>query len=84
MASQSHLLEVSHGQASCTTDVQVGERFTFEGLNVALIDTPGFDDTERSDADILQSIIIFGCPVSLLRTLARNYCKPDLKQSPKP
>jgi GTPase Era involved in 16S rRNA processing len=52
-------LEVSDGQASCTTDVQIGGNFEFERMKIALIDTPGFDDTERSDAEILQIIMAF-------------------------
>ena len=37
------------------------------GEVVTLIDTPGFDDTERSDADILESISVY-----LLETYARK------------
>jgi hypothetical protein len=50
---------VSDSQKSCTMGVQVGERFTFKGRKVALIDTPGFDNTETSDIEISQLIITF-------------------------
>jgi predicted GTPase len=50
---------VSDSQKSCTMGVQVGERFTLQGQQVALIDTPGFDNTETSDTEISQLIITF-------------------------
>ena len=28
-------------------------------MKIALVDTPGFDDTERSDAEVLQTIMAF-------------------------
>lgn len=31
--------------------------FNFIGYNIVLVDTPGFDDTYRSDRDILQSLV---------------------------
>lgn len=31
--------------------------FTFFGHNIVLVDTPGFDDTYRSDADVLESLV---------------------------
>ncbi|KAH0559031.1 hypothetical protein GP486_004369 [Trichoglossum hirsutum] len=48
-------LVIGHGVEACTQDilpvtVEVG------GRKVTLIDTPGFDDTYKSDADILQLI----------------------------
>ncbi|KAF9463763.1 hypothetical protein BDZ94DRAFT_1125479, partial [Collybia nuda] len=49
-------LPVSDLLESCTRDTQTGRDFTFNERTVTLIDTPGFDDTEREDADILQSI----------------------------
>ena len=44
---------------SCTSDVQVAEEFTLDGREVILIDTPGFDDTNVSDAEILEKIAAF-------------------------
>jgi predicted GTPase len=46
---------IGHGLESCTTEirevnVQIDEK------TVTLIDTPGFDDTHRSDTDILREI----------------------------
>ena len=58
-SSQSSQLDVSDGQASCTRDVQIGEKFELERMKIALVDTPGFDDTVRSDAEILQIIMAF-------------------------
>ena len=44
---------------SCTDEVQVADKFTLDGRSVTLIDTPGFDDTSRSDTDILKTIATF-------------------------
>ena len=44
---------------SCTAEVQVADEFTFEGRTVTLIDTPGFDDTTKSDTEILRMIALF-------------------------
>ena len=44
---------------SCTVDVQLTEKFTLDERPVTLIDTPGFDDTYKSDADILKMIAAF-------------------------
>ncbi|KAJ6013396.1 hypothetical protein N7540_007987 [Penicillium herquei] len=42
---------------SCTQDVQVYRCKSYEPhLNVYLVDTPGFDDTNRKDTDILKEI----------------------------
>ncbi|KAG8216976.1 P-loop containing nucleoside triphosphate hydrolase protein [Butyriboletus roseoflavus] len=49
-------LAVSNGMRSCTTSVEESQQFTLDGRMVTLIDTPGFDDTFRSDTDILESI----------------------------
>jgi hypothetical protein len=49
---------IGHNLTSCTTDIQVF-RISFPELvdaNLVLIDTPGFDDAERSDARILEMI----------------------------
>jgi pimeloyl-ACP methyl ester carboxylesterase len=39
--------------------VQAAVPFEFEGRRVLLIDMPGFDDTTKSDADILKMIAQF-------------------------
>ena len=41
------------GLESCTAEVQVTEELTLDGRVVTLIDTPGFDGTSESDAEIL-------------------------------
>ncbi|KAK5083204.1 hypothetical protein LTR05_007088 [Lithohypha guttulata] len=47
---------VGHGLESCTTDVQEYS-FVYESRYlIHLVDTPGFDDTHRSDADVLRDI----------------------------
>ena len=52
-------LGVSKGLRSCTNTVQTVETFYLDGRRVALIDTPGFGDTTRSDTDILRMITAF-------------------------
>ena len=44
---------------SCTAEVQLADKFTLDGRAVTLIDTPGFDDTSKSDVDILKMIAAF-------------------------
>ena len=44
---------------SCTAEVKLADKFTLDGRSVTLIDTPGFDDTTRSDSDILEMIAAF-------------------------
>ncbi|KAG0641243.1 P-loop containing nucleoside triphosphate hydrolase protein [Tuber brumale] len=46
---------VSDDLYSCTSKVQ-SYSFGFEGAKITLVDTPGFDDTNRSDTEILQEI----------------------------
>ena len=47
------------GLESCTAEVQVADKFTLDERVVALIDTPGFDDTAKSDTEILRIIGAF-------------------------
>ncbi|KAG2147594.1 P-loop containing nucleoside triphosphate hydrolase protein [Suillus clintonianus] len=47
---------VGKGLESCTNEVQATKPFKLNGREVTLIDTPGFDDTSRSDTDILAMI----------------------------
>lgn len=55
IASDSTLL-TSESLDSCTRRVQEAPKFDFEGRRICLIDTPGFDDTDRSEVEILKSI----------------------------
>ena len=52
-------LRVGMGLESSTTEVKRADKFTLDGKPVILIDTPGFDDTTKSDADILKLIAAF-------------------------
>lgn len=52
-------LPVGKGLESCTVDVRTSKPFLLNGRIVTLIDTPGFDDTTRSDTDILSSIAAY-------------------------
>ena len=49
-------MKVGHGLGSCTQKIQVSNEFILDGRRVVLIDTPGFDDTKRSDTKVLQLI----------------------------
>ncbi|KAF8595025.1 hypothetical protein BDV93DRAFT_528956 [Ceratobasidium sp. AG-I] len=50
---------IGHMQESCTVDVRPTAPFKVDGRLVVLIDTPGFDDTTLSDADVLEKIATF-------------------------
>jgi predicted GTPase len=52
-------LRVGKGLKSCTNIVQMAMPFEIDGRSITLIDTPGFDDTTRSDTDILKMIAGF-------------------------
>lgn len=52
-------LRIGKGLRSCTNIVQVAAPFQLDGRNVVLIDTPGFDDTTKSDTDILRMIAAY-------------------------
>ena len=52
-------LRVGAGLESCTSTVQAGKPFDVDGRRVVLVDTPGFDDTNRSDTDTLNTITLF-------------------------
>jgi putative ribosome biogenesis GTPase RsgA len=52
-------LRISEGLESCTHAVDVARAFELGGRQVVLIDTPGFDDTNRSDTEILDTIAAF-------------------------
>ncbi|KZP22865.1 hypothetical protein FIBSPDRAFT_713480, partial [Athelia psychrophila] len=52
-------LRVGTDLKSCTSDVHETAPFSFGGRSVVLFDTPGFDDTTKSDTDILKLIAKF-------------------------
>ena len=56
--SGSHL-EIGDELESCTSKVQESEEFTLDGNRVVLVDTPGFDDTHKTDTEVLKSIAGF-------------------------
>ena len=58
LASNSHL-KVGESLESCTSEIQESEEFVLDGRRVVLIDTPGFDDTHKSNTDVLKSIAAF-------------------------
>ena len=55
---------------SCTAEVQVADGFILDGREVILVDTPGFDDTNVSDAEILEKIAAFLAVTWVLSSLA--------------
>ena len=58
LVSGSHL-GVGRGLESCTSIVEHGSAFDLDGRRVVLIDTPGFDDTNLRDVDVLNMIASF-------------------------
>ena len=54
-------LRVGDQLESCTAEVEVSMPFEVDGQLVELIDTPGFDNTTMSDADILNMIAVYLC-----------------------
>lgn len=57
-ASGSHL-KVGDDLDSCTSTIQESKEFVLDGRRVMLVDTPGFDDSYKSDTDVLKSIAAF-------------------------
>ncbi|CEL59941.1 hypothetical protein RSOLAG1IB_09225 [Rhizoctonia solani AG-1 IB] len=53
------MLEVGNDLESCTQEVTPTKTFQVDGQGVILFDTPGFDDTQLSDTEILQRITAF-------------------------
>ena len=49
---------VGHGLESCTTEIKpvIIQHPTEENRRIILVDTPGFDDTNVDDVEILKSI----------------------------
>ncbi|KAE9398537.1 hypothetical protein BT96DRAFT_957543 [Gymnopus androsaceus JB14] len=58
-ACQTEEMVVGKGLESCTAVVASSKQFQLNGRTVVLIDTPGFDDTNRSDAEILGDISVY-------------------------
>lgn len=58
LASNSNL-RTSGSLRSCTDTVSATVQFDVDGRKVILVDTPGFDDTTKSDSDILKLIADF-------------------------
>ncbi|KAF5329416.1 hypothetical protein D9619_009143 [Psilocybe cf. subviscida] len=52
-------LQIGSGLHSCTSAVQIARSFELNGRTVTFIDTPGFDDATKSDADVLRMIAEF-------------------------
>jgi len=52
-------LRVGHGLESCTSEVHLSNPIRLQGQQFILVDTPGFNDTTRTDADILMEISVF-------------------------
>ena len=47
------------GPESCIAEVKFTNGFTLDGRKVTLTDIPGFDDTKKSDAEILNIIAAY-------------------------
>ena len=56
--SKSHLGD-GHSLEPRTANVQFSEEFELDGRQVVLIDTPGFDGTDKNDTEVLESIAAF-------------------------
>ena len=55
LCSESRSIKIGHSLRSCTQDV--GEHsFLYQEKRIHLIDTPGFDDTNRTDREVLDEI----------------------------
>ncbi|KAH8810453.1 P-loop containing nucleoside triphosphate hydrolase protein, partial [Flagelloscypha sp. PMI_526] len=52
-------LRIGTGLHSCTDQIQITHPFKLNGRTVTIIDTPGFDDTMKSDYDILNMISVY-------------------------
>lgn len=52
-------MKIGRGLKSCTADVKVSKAKIFNDRPVCFIDTPGFDDTKKSDAEILKTVSSF-------------------------
>jgi len=50
---------VGHALESCTAKVEQTNPFELDDRRIVLVDTPGFDDTQRKEVDILNAIVTF-------------------------
>lgn len=50
---------VGHTLDSCTAEVRHTDPFELDDRKVILVDTPGFEDTHRTEVDILRAILGF-------------------------
>ena len=62
-------LTIGKGLESCTSEVQVSSVFALDGQAVTLVDSPGFDDTNKSEAEILREVTGF-----LAKTYVESSC----------
>ncbi|KAL7270429.1 hypothetical protein RUND412_006868 [Rhizina undulata] len=51
-------VKIGHNLQSCTQEIELAQ-CRIGDYNVTFVDTPGFDDTDRSDTDVLQSIATY-------------------------
>lgn len=49
-------MPVGNGLESCTTVVELSLPFMIDGRRAIILDTPGFDDTTKRNAEILENI----------------------------
>jgi len=49
---------VGHSANSCTGAVEAATPFELDGRQVVLLDTPAFDHTDKSEAEILRNIAL--------------------------
>jgi len=49
-------LKFSNRLGSCTQEVTESDKFELDDRTVRLLDTPGFDDTDRSEVETLKKI----------------------------
>ena len=52
-------MRVSDSLASCTVRIELSKPFMLDGKEVVLVDTPGFDDSAKSDAEVLDIVCDF-------------------------
>jgi hypothetical protein len=57
---------VGTGLKSCTKKVQIGQPFVLGGRTVTLIDTPGFDGTSGTEADIIMQISAYTAELQVI------------------
>ncbi|KAH8730362.1 P-loop containing nucleoside triphosphate hydrolase protein [Phaeosphaeriaceae sp. PMI808] len=48
-------IQIGHDLESCTSEI-TGYSFHYNGYNISLVDTPGFNDTHKSETEVLQDI----------------------------